>query len=103
VVFCDGDFWHGRNWQRQRDRLLRGTNGAYWIAKIEANIERDKSVTTRLQNAGWRVIRVWETEVKEDRAAVASSIADAVRVVESETKVPGGDSCAGIGKTNAVR
>src|SRR5687768_16254502 len=32
VVFCDGDFWHGRHWQRRKQRLLSGWNAPYWVA-----------------------------------------------------------------------
>src|SRR5688500_16038130 len=39
VVFCDGDFWHGRNWAQRRRKLINGANSSYWIAKIRSNIE----------------------------------------------------------------
>src|SRR6266446_6323651 len=39
AVFCDGDFWHGRDWESRRQKLGRGTNSAYWLAKIQANID----------------------------------------------------------------
>src|ERR1700694_1598485 len=32
AIFCDGDFWHGRNWEWRRARLCGGTNAAYWLA-----------------------------------------------------------------------
>lgn len=41
VVFCDGDFWHGRNWNKQKEELKRRKNQEYWIPKIQSNIERD--------------------------------------------------------------
>lgn len=41
AVFCDGDFWHGRNWRTLRGSLSKGTNSAYWIAKIRSNMQRD--------------------------------------------------------------
>src|SRR5687767_6641593 len=40
VVFCDGDFWHGRQWRARRKKLAQGANSDYWIAKIESNIRR---------------------------------------------------------------
>src|SRR5262245_56757014 len=42
VVFCDGDFWHGRHWKKLRADLQRRHNAAYWIAKIARNRERDQ-------------------------------------------------------------
>src|SRR6476660_6112432 len=39
VVFCDGDFWHGRDWDRLKEQLARRHNAAYWLAKIGRNRE----------------------------------------------------------------
>src|SRR5437667_9572629 len=33
AVFCDGDFWHGRNWRTVKKKLSRGWNSGYWQAK----------------------------------------------------------------------
>jgi DNA mismatch endonuclease, patch repair protein len=66
VVFVDGDFWHGRNWSERRHRLAAGSNAAYWLEKIPYNMARDRSVTAQLQAAGWRVLRLWETDVRKD-------------------------------------
>jgi DNA mismatch endonuclease, patch repair protein len=74
LVFCDGDFWHGRNWRTLKRKLKTRHNPHYWIAKIARNIARDREHTARLQKAGWTVVRVWETEVKRDPAAVARQI-----------------------------
>lgn len=71
VVFVDGDFWHGRHWPARRKRLAEGSNPAYWIAKIEANMARDRRTTRALRSLGWKVVRVWERDVLSypDRAA----------------------------------
>src|SRR5262245_59526580 len=37
AVFCDGDFWHGRDWSTRKRKLLTGWNAEYWVAKIERN------------------------------------------------------------------
>ncbi len=79
VVFCDGDFWHGRHWARRKIKLSRGWNAAYWIAKIERNRRRDRLVTRRLKLLGWRVIRVWETEIQRNPKGVADNILDAIK------------------------
>ncbi|MBI5617507.1 MAG: very short patch repair endonuclease [Gammaproteobacteria bacterium] len=42
AVFCDGDFWHGRDWLVLREKLERRANPGYWIPKIEMNIRRDR-------------------------------------------------------------
>jgi DNA mismatch endonuclease, patch repair protein len=78
AVFCDGDFWHGRDWESRQEKLSRGTNASYWLAKIASNIERDARNTALLKKDGWRVIRLWETDVKRDPVAAAVRIKKAV-------------------------
>jgi DNA mismatch endonuclease (patch repair protein) len=63
AVFCDGDFWHGKDWPRRKQKLLRGTNGSYWVAKIESNMVRDRNHTESLERDGWTVLRFWESEI----------------------------------------
>lgn len=75
AVFCDGDFWHGRNWEERRRRLERGSNAEYWTAKIQRNRARDAEVDAQLREMGWRVVRVWESDIRRDANAVARSIA----------------------------
>lgn len=61
AIFCDGEFWHGRDWeQRKKDHK---SNCEYWYSKIERNIERDKEVNAELQKQGWKIFRFWETEL----------------------------------------
>jgi DNA mismatch endonuclease (patch repair protein) len=74
VVFCDGDFWHGRDWRRLRRQLLRRHNANYWIAKIARNRMRDTQNTRILENAGWLVVRVWETDIRKNVSGVSLAI-----------------------------
>ena len=85
VVFCDGDFWHGRDWKRLRRHLSKRHNAAYWIAKIARNRQRDAENTKRLDEHGWLVIRLWETEVKQDPGAAAQKIKEVVQSRVSAT------------------
>lgn len=59
AVFIDGDFWHGRNFSKQRKRLPK----KYWLAKIENNIKKDRKNRATLRKGGWKVLRVWEKEI----------------------------------------
>jgi DNA mismatch endonuclease, patch repair protein len=74
AVFCDGDFWHGRDWAQRKLKLSRGTNGRYWLAKIERNMARDASNQERLESQGWRVLRFWESEIKKRQSVVLAEI-----------------------------
>ena len=62
VVFVDGCFWHGH--QGCRHYHLPETNADFWRQKIAMNIARDYASNVDLELAGWRVIRIWECEVK---------------------------------------
>jgi DNA mismatch endonuclease (patch repair protein) len=63
AVFCDGDFWHGRHWTARREKLARGANAVYWVAKIEANVRRDRRHRASLRRDGWHVLRLWESDI----------------------------------------
>lgn len=70
VVFVDGCFWHGH--ENCRFYRLPKTNADYWRHKIFMNIARDYANNIYLKMAGWKVIRIWECEIKtKERREVA--------------------------------
>ena len=79
VVFCDGDFWHGRDLNHRFAKLSQGHNSAYWIAKIKRNAERDVRQTRALEAAGWTVLRFWETEVLARTDEIADEVVAALQ------------------------
>ncbi len=74
VVFCDGDFWHGRDWHARKRKLADGHNAPYWVGKIERNMQRDRERTDALELDGWRVLRFWETDIARDVASIVERI-----------------------------
>lgn len=77
VVFCDGDFWHGHNWAVRGLRSLEEELASYsefWKKKILRNIERDIEVTNTLNNLGWTVVRLWESDIRKDVNTCVSKI-----------------------------
>jgi DNA mismatch endonuclease (patch repair protein) len=82
VVFCDGDFWHGRNWEKLKKQLRRRMNSKYWIPKIKYNIERDFLQEKELEQMGWRVLRFWETDVLKNPEFFALIIYKIVRLIK---------------------
>ena len=73
VVFCDGDFWHGHNWAIRGLSSLEEELDKYtqfWRDKILCNIQRDKEQTVHLENEGWNVIRIWESDIKKTSQSV---------------------------------
>jgi DNA mismatch endonuclease, patch repair protein len=66
-IFVDGDFWHGH----PRTYTLPRSNVKYWKDKIARNRRRDKLVTGQLQARRWRVLRLWESELRDEEAIAA--------------------------------
>jgi DNA mismatch endonuclease (patch repair protein) len=71
AVFVDGCFWHGCPTCHRPP----SSNQEYWTKKVERNTARDRRNTRLLRKDGWRVLRVWEHELKADAARVARRIA----------------------------
>lgn len=82
VVFCDGDFWHGHNWESRRQKLVQGTNPDYWVSKIERNIERDRLNVLKLEEMGWTVLRLWETEIRSNTVQAADKVLEALGTLD---------------------
>jgi DNA mismatch endonuclease (patch repair protein) len=67
AVFVDGCFWHGcpKHFRKPSN------NRKYWREKILRNQERDRLVTKVLSKTGWRVLRIWEHELKNEKRLVS--------------------------------
>ena len=76
AVFIDGEFWHGYNWEEKQYSIKR--NRAYWIPKIERNMERDRENTRKLQEKGWLVLRFWEQRLKKEFNVCLALITEAI-------------------------
>jgi len=76
VVFIDSDFWHGH-----KTRLIMPkTNLSYWRQKIQRNKKRDKIVNSALRKEGWKIIRIWEHDIKH---SFNRSIARVLKALDS--------------------
>lgn len=65
AIFCDSEFFHGKDWEVLKPRLEKGENSEFWVAKISRNRERDDEVNKRLLFMGWTVIRFWGDDIKK--------------------------------------
>lgn len=63
VIFCDSEFFHGKDWEVLRPRLEKGNNGEFWVKKIYRNQERDEEVNKKLLFLNWTVIRFWGKDI----------------------------------------
>ncbi len=52
AIFCDSEFFHGKNWDILKPRLEKGRNPDYWVKKIERNIQRDEQKDQQLNFMG---------------------------------------------------
>ena len=75
AIFCDGEFFHGKDWEVLKPRLEKSNNSQYWIDKILRNRERDDEVNKQLLFQGWTVIRFWGKDIQKN-------VEECVRVVE---------------------
>lgn len=79
AIFCDGDYWHGHNWALRgyvdlEDELSHYSE--FWANKIRANVTRDERVNEELHQLGWKVVRIWESDILKDAEACKRLIAD---------------------------
>ncbi len=63
ALFADGCFWHGHNCRN----LTPSANAEYWEQKIKRNKARDKAITLALEEKGWKVVRIWECEIRKGK------------------------------------
>lgn len=71
AIFVDGDYWHGGQWTRRHfqsleDQFSSVNNKEYWSTKIRKNMHRDCLSTAALLSEGWKVLRLWESEIKNN-------------------------------------
>ena len=66
VIFIDGCFWH----KCPKCYIKPKTNKEYWIPKIEANVKRDRKNSKFIKAQGFKVIKIWEHQVKSNLQGV---------------------------------
>lgn len=76
AVFCDSEFFHGKDWDKQRYKVNKGANSEYWVKKIERNIERDKQKDKELKELGWSVIHFWSKDIEKNTEGCYKTILD---------------------------
>jgi DNA mismatch endonuclease (patch repair protein) len=81
AIFCDGEFWHGKNWEEKKESFK--TNRDFWIAKIDRNIMRDNINEKKLENMGWVVLRFWGNEINKSLADCVNEIKEVIFEVKN--------------------
>lgn len=65
IIFVHGCFWHGHKGCKYF--VTPKTNTDFWLNKINGNISNDEKVIRALKKEGWKIIVVWECDLKKDK------------------------------------
>lgn len=80
AVFCDSEFFHGKDWEESLlPQIRRGSNSEFWEKKITANMHRDSEVNRKLESMGWIVIRFWGKDIKKNLDGCVKTIEDHIQ------------------------
>lgn len=73
AIFIDGDFWHARGYKDTPGEQV-ATNQDFWKKKLARNVERDREVNDELTEAGWLILRFWESDIKKNLSGCIEEI-----------------------------
>jgi DNA mismatch endonuclease (patch repair protein) len=69
AIFVHGCFWHGHNCKR--GARVPKSNTDYWVTKISRNTQRDAQARRELRKRGWKILVIWECELKAAKPLLA--------------------------------
>lgn len=83
MIFINGCFWHGHDGCKYY--VIPKTNTEFWVKKINNNIQRDECQYKRLEDMGWKVIVIWECQLKGNNRA--STLEDLLKEITSSLEM----------------
>lgn len=78
AIFCDSEFFHGKDWEGLKVKLEKGKNPGYWVSKIQRNMERDEQKDKMLLFSEWTVIHFWGKDILKDIETCIKVIEEAI-------------------------
>ncbi len=78
AIFCDSEFFHGKDWEILKLRLEKGKNPDFWVKKIERNRSRDRENDKKLLFLGYTVIHFWGTDILKHTDECLQVIEDSI-------------------------
>lgn len=78
AIFCDSEFFHGKDWDKLKLRLENGKNGVFWIEKITRNMQRDRENEQALRFQEWTVLRFWGEDILKHTQECVQAVKEAV-------------------------
>lgn len=85
AIFCDSEFFHGKDWEVLKPKLEKGKNPDYWVKKIQRNMERDREKDQKLLMEGWIVIHFWGKDIAKKTDECIKVIEEAIFERKMET------------------
>lgn len=83
AIFCDSEFFHGKDWNILKLRLEKGNNPDYWIKKIEKNRRRDIENDKKLLFLGWTVLHFWGQDIIKHTDECIAAIEETIWEIKS--------------------
>lgn len=84
AIFCDSEFFHGKDWEVLKAKVEKGNNGEYWSKKIQENITRDNEKDKALNALGWTVIHFWGKDILKKTDECVKVIEETIFELEME-------------------
>lgn len=85
AIFCDSEFFHGKDWDRLKIRLQNGKNPDFWLKKIERNRKRDIKNDKELFSLGWTVIHFWGQDIIKNINTCIKTIEETIIDINKES------------------
>lgn len=85
AIFCDSEFFHGKDWETLNEKLQNSDNSSFWIRKISGNIRRDSEIDKELFGLGWTVIRFWGKDILKHTDECVRAIEEKIKENEYES------------------
>ena len=88
AIFCDSEFFHGKDWKSLKLQLAKGNRSEFWISKIQKNRERDERINRELTDMGWTVLRFWGRDILKNTDICVQAVDEAVieAIIESKNE-----------------
>ena len=78
AIFCDSEFFHGKDWEILKLRLEKGKNPDFWVKKIERNRNRDYENDKKLLFLGYTVLHFWGQDISKHTDECLQAIEEAI-------------------------
>lgn len=85
AIFCDSEFFHGKDWDKLKVRLEKGQHPEYWLKKITRNMVRDAENNEKLVSLGWTVLHFWGQDILKHLDTCIKTIEETILDLQKDT------------------